>query len=60
MAKSVSLQLVAVIDGKIIPIKTVDYSESIGEMIADGHMNDSESDIVEHLTEEFYDGDSGI
>jgi hypothetical protein len=60
MVATVSLQLVAVIDEKIIPIKTVDYSESIREMISDGHMDDSENDIVEYLTSEFYDGDSGI
>lgn len=60
MAKTVSLQLVAIIDGKTIPIKTADFTESIGEMIKDGHMTDSDEDIVEHLTDAFYDGDSGI
>lgn len=60
MTKTVSLQLVAVIDGKTIPIKTADFTESIGEMIKDGYIADNDEDIVEHLTDAFYDGDSGI
>lgn len=55
--KQVSLQLVAVIDGKIIPIRTADYSETINSMIEDGDLRDNEKDIVEYLQEEFYQGE---
>ena len=60
MSRSVSLQLVVVIDGKNIPIKTVDYTENLDEVFGDDVDMIVESDIVEYLTNEFYDGDSGI
>jgi hypothetical protein len=59
MAKHVYLQVVISINGKTFPIKTVDYSESIREMINDGYI-DNDTDIVDHLTEEYNDGNSGI
>ena len=60
MARSVSLQLVAVIDGKTIPIKTVDYTENMNEIFGNDIDMIVESDIIEYLENEFYDGDSGI
>lgn len=58
--KTISLQLVAVIDGKMIPIKTAEYSESIAQAIKEGNCDDTETAIVEYLADVFYDGDSGL
>lgn len=58
--RQVSLQLVAVIDGKMIPIKTADYTESIAATIADGQCEDTEAAIVDYLTDDFYEGNSAI
>jgi len=57
---SVILKLVVEIDGREYAIKTVDYTESIGGMIGDGILTNTDTAIVEHLTEEFYENDSGI
>ncbi len=58
--KSVSLKLVAEIDGVQIEIKTASYTDSIHDMINDGHVDDNNNSIVEYLTDLFYDGDAGI
>jgi hypothetical protein len=56
----VTLKLVVEIDGKSYPIKTVTYTDMVNVMIKDGVMETDDSDIVEYITDQFYDGDSGI
>lgn len=58
--KEVTLKLVAEIDGVQIDIKTANFTDSINNMIKDGYVDDNNESIVEHLTDAFYDGDSGI
>lgn len=58
--KNISLKLVAEIDGVQVEIKTANFTDSINDMIKDGYIGDNNESIVEHLTDAFYDGDSGI
>jgi Ser-tRNA(Ala) deacylase AlaX len=60
MIKTVELKLVVVIDGQMIPLISVDYSESIGQMIDDGIIEDNNESIVEHIMDEYNDGNCGI
>lgn len=58
--KEVTLKLVVEIDGEHFPIKTVTYTDMINTMIKDGVMESDNSEILEYITDQFYDGDSGI
>jgi len=60
LKQEVTLKLVVEIDGKTFPIKTVTYTDMINAMIKDGAMESTDSDILEYITDQFYDGDSGI
>lgn len=57
--KNVSLRMVAIIDGKmIIPIKDINFTQTIADEIKDKQCEDIETKIVEYLSEiveEFYD-----
>lgn len=51
--KIVKVKLIVEIDGEIFEeIKTLDYSESVAEMIADGILSDDNDSIAEHIGEE--------
>ena len=56
--KNVSQQMVAIIDGKMIPIKDINFTQTISDAIKDKQCEDIETKIAEYLSEileEFYD-----
>lgn len=72
--KTISLQMVAVIDGKMTPIKDIHFTKTIADAIEENYIADDDTEIVEYLTEiaeelydhlsdeshEFRDDDAGI